>query len=74
MSNTPPHTTVQDSEYYIGSFNPSDSPAVTEIKDASKALIEVIQRNCVFGRRSAAACTGIEQAQMIAVKSLFAGA
>lgn len=65
---------VQDAEYYIGSFNPSDDPAVTEIKDAAKNLIKMIQTHCPVGRRASAACTGIEQAQMIAVKSLFAGA
>ena len=65
---------VQDAEYYIGSFNPSDDPAVTEIKDAAKQLIHLIQAHCPVGRRASAACTGVEQAQMIAVKSLFAGA
>ena len=65
---------VQDPDYYIGSFNPSDSQAVDDIKASAKNLITMIQIHCPVGRRASAACTGIEQAQMIAVKSLFAGA
>ena len=67
-------TPKYDAEYYIGSFNPSDNQKVADIKADAKNLIDVIQTHCPYGRRSSAACTQIEQAAMIAVKSLFAGA
>lgn len=70
MSEFPKH----DPEYFIGSFNPSDDPAVTEIKEAAKNFITIIQAHCPPGRRVSAACTCIENAGMMAVKSLFAGA
>ena len=65
---------MKNAEYYIGDFNPTDSEAVSEIKANAKVLITTIQRFCPEGRRQSAACTQIEQAAMIAVKSLFAGA
>lgn len=71
MSDTRP---VQDADYYIGDFNPTDSEAVSKIKANSKILIVAMQEHCPPGRRLSAACTHVETAAMLAVKSLFAGA
>lgn len=60
------------SEKVIGSFNPSDSDVVTNIKTSAKALIEDIDQACPDGRRKTVAITQVEQAAMMAVKSLFA--
>jgi hypothetical protein len=56
----------------IGNHNPSDHPAVAEIKSRAKSLIVTILELCPPGRRRSKALTDIEGAAMFAVKSLFA--
>lgn len=63
-----PAMTGQD---YIGQFNPNDREDIHDIKAAATVLIEVINIRCPPGRRTAIACTHIEEAAMMAVKSLF---
>ena len=61
-----------EAEDYIGSYNPNDRDDVTAIKDHAKALIKVIQEvDTKDHRRIAIACTHIEEAAMMAVKSLY---
>ncbi len=59
-------------ENMIGSHNPSDSQDVAAIKKAAKGMIEVILMSCPSGRRKSIALNHIEEAAMMAVKSLFA--
>ena len=65
-------TPIEKAEAIIGSFNPNDSQDVAAIKGAAKGLLEVIEMTCPIGRRKAIAITHIEEAAMMAVKSLFA--
>ena len=67
-------TPVQYAEYYIGTFNPTDSGEVDSIKQNAKQMIITIQNTCPPGRRRSAACTHVEEAAMLAVKSLVDGA
>ena len=64
-------TPEEKSEELIGSFNSNDRQDIAAIKYAAKALVEVVEQSCPDGRRKAIAMTHIEQATMIAVKSLF---
>lgn len=58
-------------EEVIGSFNPNGNPDVEAIKKKSIELINLIEELGKDPRRKAIAITGVEQAQMMAVKSLF---
>lgn len=58
-------------EVIIGNFNPNDLDTVAEIKNRSKQLINCIDNFGKDKRRKAIAVTKIEEAQMMAVKSLF---
>jgi len=59
-------------EDYIGSFNSNDRDDVDEIKQKAKSLILAIQRlDNTDNRRKAIAYTHIEEATMMAVKSIF---
>ena len=59
-------------ENYIGDFNQNDLPEIDSIKKLSKELIDKIQKleNNDY-RRKGLACDHIEQATMLAVKSIF---
>lgn len=54
------------------SFNPSGNEAITEIKQASNALAEIIEK-LPAGRRRAVALTNLETASMWAVKAAACG-
>jgi hypothetical protein len=57
-------------EYYVGkSFNPSQHPAVEEIKAKAADLIDCIHRTGIDPRTRALAITNIEQGAMWGVKS-----
>lgn len=59
-------------EEYIGSFNPNDDPNITKTKQLAKDLIAHFQQ--LPGgdkRRTAIACTKIEEAAMMATKGMF---
>ena len=71
MSNERPTTT---GEAIIGTFNPDDRPDVAEIKKAAIDFIDMLNITCPQGRRQHIAITHVEQAAMMAVKSLFNGA
>ena len=59
-------------EDYIGHFNPDDNASVSDLKNAAKAYIRIIQSLPTFdNRRKAIACTKIEEAAMMAVKSIY---
>jgi len=59
-------------EGYIGSFNPNDNDYVAEIKVKAKEFIASIQQlENTDSRRKAIAITHIEEAAMMAVKSIF---
>jgi len=59
-------------EGYIGSFNSNDREDIAEIKQKAKDLILAIQRlENSDNRRKAIAITHIEEATMMAVKSIF---
>jgi len=62
---------VTTGEAFIGSFNPNDLDTVAELKNRSKQLINCIDAFGNDGRRKAIAITKVEEAQMMAVKSLF---
>lgn len=55
----------------IGTFNPDGVDAVTAIKQKAVELIDLIEKEGKCAHRKAVAITGVEQAQMMAVKSLF---
>lgn len=57
----------------IGDFNPNDRDDVAAIKNAAKNMIETISEHTPAGRRRSIAITHIEEAVMMAVKSLFEG-
>lgn len=65
---------MNDSEYYVGNFNSDDRDDVASIKITAKTFIDAMQEHCPPGRRLSAACTHVEEAAMLAVKSLFQGA
>ena len=56
----------------IGTFNVSSKNEVDLIKRKAAELIDLIEVYGKCPRRKAIAITGIEQAQMMAVKSIFA--
>ena len=59
-------------EDYIGSFNSNDKEEIDAIKNAAKHMIELIQAlPNEDHRRKAIAYTHIEEATMMAVKSIF---
>lgn len=61
-------------EDYIGSFNSNDAPEIHQLKDTAKLLIGLIQDlPNEDNRRKAIACSHIEEAAMMAVKSIFSG-
>lgn len=55
----------------IGDFNPNDRDDVYHIKHAAKAMATAILQHCPEGRRQSIALTRIEEAAMMAVKSLY---
>ncbi len=61
-------------DYYVGDFNPDDRHDVKTIKETARAFIRAVEEQCPDGRRKSAAFTHIEEAAMMAVKSLFSGA
>jgi len=56
---------------YIGSFNSNDRGDVADIKIAAANLIDLINDAGIDPRRNAIACTHVEEAAMMAVKSIF---
>ena len=58
---------------YIGEFNPDGREDVEAIKKAAITLIDEIMNRTRLGRRRAIAITHIEEAAMMAVKSIFEG-
>ena len=59
-------------EQVIGSFNPNDDATINAIKVTAKQMIKLIQDlPNDDGRRKAIAITHIEEAAMMAVKSIF---
>lgn len=60
------------SDDYIDIFNTGNS-SVFEIKEATRNLIDTIDKLVPNGRRKSKAITDIETAQMYAVKALFNG-
>lgn len=56
---------------YIGDYNPDDSEAVMNIKTTAIKLIDTFVYYCPEGRRRDLACNHIEEAAMLAVKSLY---
>lgn len=55
----------------IGTFNPAGEEGVDLIKAKSAELIDLIEQYSKCPRRKEIAITGIEQAQMMAVKAIF---
>lgn len=60
-----------EAEKLIGDFNPNDRQDVAALKHAAKAFVNVVYNSCPNGRRRAIALTHIEEAAMMAVKSLY---
>ncbi len=60
-----------DGEYYIGSYNPNDNETIATTKELAKGLIDHIINTDGDRRRIAMACSKIEEAAMLAVKSLY---
>ena len=60
-----------DGEDYIGTFNNEDRPEIDRIKRKAANLINMINSHGNDKRRNAVACTHIEVATMMAVKSIF---
>ncbi len=59
---------------YIGTYNPNDLDEIKEVKLQAILLIDVINGlDNTDRRRKAVACTHIEEAAMMAVKSIFSG-
>lgn len=59
-------------EDYIGSYNSNDKPEIDAIKQSAKHMIKLIQDlPNEDHRRKAMACSHIEEATMIAIKSIF---
>ena len=58
-------------DYMLRAFGYDKNPSVTEVKDKAEELIDLIIKHGNNKRRTALACTGIEQATMMAVKSIF---
>lgn len=56
---------------YIGTFNNEAREDVAEVKEAAATLIDMIQLYGHDPRRNAIATTHIEEAAMMAVKSIF---
>ncbi len=57
---------------YIGDFNPEGREDVEELKKMATEFIDMIQLYGYDKRRNAIAITHIEEAAMMAVKSIFA--
>ncbi len=57
---------------YIGDFNPEGREDVEEVKKMATEFIDMIQLYGFDKRRNAIAITHIEEAAMMAVKSIFA--
>lgn len=55
----------------IGTFNNESREDVAEIKKAASEFIDMINKHGVDGRRNSIAVTHVEQATMMAVKSIF---
>jgi len=56
----------------IGDFNPNDTSEVAMIKGTAKRFVQIVQDlENTDGRRKAIAITHIEEAAMMAVKSVF---
>ena len=58
-------------EDYIGDFNPSERKDVADVKFAASQLIDLIWQHGNDKRRNDTACTQVELAAMMDVKSIF---
>lgn len=58
-------------EEIIGTFNPSGTSGVDQIKAKATELVNLIEELGLCPRRKATAITDIEKGTMMAVKSLF---
>ena len=56
---------------YIGDYNSNDREDVATIKNVAIRFIDLINVHGKDKRRNAIACTKIEEAAMMAVKSIF---
>lgn len=62
----------KDGADYIGDFNNEDRADITVLKSCAVELINHINTFGKDKRRNAIACTHVEEAAMMAVKSIFA--
>jgi len=58
-------------EELIGSFNPAAKEGVEELKVVAKLFLKTMYKHCPHSRRRSIAITHVEEATMMAVKSLF---
>ena len=68
-------TPAEIADKYIGSFDPDDRDDVKRIKGCAKMLVEIISElETKDIRRKSIAITHVEEAAMMAIKSLYGGA
>ena len=62
---------MSGSDYMLRAFGYDERDDVTEVKDKAQELIDLVIKHGNDKRRTSIACTGIEEATMMAVKSIF---
>ena len=72
MSNLSPQIRPMSGIDYVGTFNNEAREDVAELKKMAAELIDLVQLYGHDARRNAIATTHIEEAAMMAVKSIFA--